>query len=348
VILLRYDRIAARVAPKLLLLGGVTLIACSLLVLVAWPSFTGFLLSLVLLGGGTGLMEGAMTQCSLDWEQAARRRGMNMLHAGFSAGAVLGAVAAGALLGWGWNYPAVLIAVAVLCAAGIAFTVPVRFPPPTRDGETTNIPGWRDVLRTGIVRMLMIILLFSLVVESVAFLWSVIYLRTELAASVEIGGAGFALFNGAMFVGRILNVPLVARYGARSSLLVSGAGLVIAGVLLLAATSLPLALMGLAMLGLGVAGIFPTVVSAAGDMLPGKSEALSAVVMTSTYLGFVLTPPAVGWIAEASSLRAALVILLVSGLGILALAFKLGTVSAYSAEQKPANGAGAAAGVHGD
>ncbi|HMM41502.1 MAG TPA: hypothetical protein PKA95_06335, partial [Thermomicrobiales bacterium] len=50
---------------------------------------------------------------------------------------------------------------------------------------------------------------------------------------------------------------------------------------------------------------------------------LTVVVMTVTYVAFMATPPAVGWIAELSSLRAAMALLPVSGVVIVWLARRL-------------------------
>ncbi len=126
-----------------------------------------------------------------------------------------------------------------------------------------------------------------------------------------------------MFAGRIANTPFVERYGSRVSLLVSGIGIGLGGLLLIAASTVPLAVAALALIGLGVAGIFPTVMSAAAERLPDRSGALTTVVMTVAYLAFMLTPPAVGWIAEFSSLRAAMLLVALSGAGILWLAWRL-------------------------
>jgi MFS family permease len=182
---------------------------------------------------------------------------------------------------------------------------------------------WRTVLGHATIRALVLICLLSVVIESVVFVWSVIYLRDELHSPAVVGGVGFALFNSAMFVGRILNTPLVARYGMRASLMFSGLGLVLAAVLLLVAHQIALAIAALALLGLGVAGIFPTIVGAAGDILPGKSGLLTGVIMSSAYVAFMVTPPIVGWIAELNSWRAAMLLVLVSGAAVLGLAARL-------------------------
>jgi fucose permease len=322
-LLVQYARIAAWAPSKAIALAGLGLAGVATLALASVTSFWWFLGSLLILGAGTGSMDGALTQASLDWEQAARRRRMNVLHSGFSAGAVLGALGAGAGLGLGWSFQHVLVAQALLCLLVLAVSLPLRYPPTVRLDAATEQGGWRTVLRHASVRALVLTCLLSVVVESVVFLWSVIYLRTALGASPVVGGAGFALFNASMFMGRMLNAPLVGRYGARASLRLSGLGLVLGAVLLLAAQNVVLAVVALALLGLGVAGVFPTVVSASGDVMPGKSGILTGVIMTSAYLAFLLTPPVVGWVAELASLRAAMAIVLVCGAGIVVLTSRL-------------------------
>jgi MFS family permease len=118
-------------------------------------------------------------------------------------------------------------------------------------------------------------------------------------------------------------VVQVARYGARASLLLSGAGLLLAAGLLLL-PGVPLAVTGFALTGLAVAGIVPTTLSAAGRLAPGHSGAVSGGLMAAVYLAFTVTPPLVGWLAERASLQAALLVVGLSGAGILGLTLGAG------------------------
>lgn len=47
----------------------------------------------------------AANSATLDWERATGRSVMNLMHAGFSAGAVVGALVAGLLVGQGLALP---------------------------------------------------------------------------------------------------------------------------------------------------------------------------------------------------------------------------------------------------
>lgn len=323
IVVVLYARLVTRTGTRPIALAGLALMGVAILWLAWAGSFVTLLLILGILGAGSGLLDGAMIQGSVDWERAARRARMNLIHSGFSVGAVVGALVAGVGLALGASYNAVLAGLAVSCLAVFAVTVPLRYPPAGESITEKRGGDWRNVLSAPEVRALIAIILFSIVVESVAFIWAVIYLRDELGASAFVGGASFALFNGMMFAGRIANTPFVARYGSRVSLLVSGIGIGLGGIVLIAASTVPLAVAALALIGLGVAGIFPTVMSAAAERLPDRSGALTTVVMTVTYLAFMLTPPAVGWIAELSSLRAAMLLVALSGAGILWLAWRL-------------------------
>ena len=155
--------------------------------------------------------------------------------------------------------------------------------------------------------------------ESVANLWSVIYLR-EQGAGALLGGATFALLSGAMLVGRLVNAPLLNRLGPRASLLVSGAGLILAAILLLLPGGVPLAIAAFMLLGLAVAGVVPTVFTAAARLAPGQSGAIAGGILAAVYLSFMVTPPVIGWLAEFFSLQAALLTVGLSGLGMLWLA----------------------------
>lgn len=322
-ILLRYAPLARRIGPKLLTVIGLTLPTVALLILTQITTLWGFVASLAVMGAGTSLLDGAMNQTAIDWEHATHRPVMNFIHACFSGGAVLGALSAGTSLGAGWSYGQVLVAVALIYSVSAALTLTIRFPPITEPASTSERGAWRPILHNRTLRALMLICGLSIVVESVIFLWSVIYIRTELAAPVVLGSVAFAVFNGAMFVGRLLNGPLVALRGPRASLLLSGVGLIIGAIMLVTTRNVNVAIAALLLLGLAIAGIFPTVVAAAGAVLPGQSSALTGALMVMTYLCFMLAPPVIGWIAQWTSLRVAFVLVGLCGFGTLYYAWSL-------------------------
>jgi hypothetical protein len=78
----------------------------------------------------------------------------------------------------------------------------------------------------------------------------------------------------------------------------------------------PLAISGFGLVGAGLSCVFPLVISAAGrSRAPSSGQAIAAVA-TCGYVGFLVGPPAIGLLAQAAGLRAAL--LLIVALALLA------------------------------
>ena len=149
--------------------------------------------------------------------------------------------------------------------------------------------------------------------------WSAIYLRTSVLTGPGLAALGYAVFSGAMAVGRLTGDYLTGKLG-RAHLVCYGALLAAAGlVLVLLFGNVGSALVGFTCAGAGLATIIPNTFAAAGNIegsAPGHSL---AVVTTAGYVGFLAGPPLIGFVAQLSTIRAALWILVVlSGLSAFA------------------------------
>ncbi len=306
---------------KSLSIAGLLLLAGTNLALAAAGGLSGLIGALLLAGIGNALLEMTANSATLDWEQATGRNVMNLMHAGFSGGAVLGAFAAGLLLEAGWHYNTVLLLIAGACALTLLYTLPVRFPlvKPSAPVPIGPLATVRLMFGASALLALGILCVLGIIGESVANLWSVIYLH-DLGAGALLGGEAFALVYGAMFFGRLGNSWLVASFGVRVSLVVSGALLVLATALLLLPGGVALAMIAFVLLGAGVAGVVPTVLSAAAKHAPGQTAMVTSGIMAIAYTGFIICPPLTGWIADLYSLKAALVVVGLSGFCIMWLA----------------------------
>jgi MFS family permease len=323
-LLLLGGQLAGWAGKKRLALISMLVLAGSNLALAGARALPGLVSALLLAGAGNALLEMAMNGATLDWEQATGRSVMNLMHAGFSGGAVLGAFAAGMLLGAGWNYGRVLLLLALLCGLVLLATLAVRYPP--ADLVALRQSGPRATIQLicsqRALIALSIICILGIVGESFANLWSVIYLH-ELGAAAVVGGVAFALFNGAMFFGRLGNTWVVSRHGARRSLLASGAAMLFSALLLLLGGGVPLAIIAFMLLGMAVAGVVPTVLSAGARFAPGNTATLTGGIMAAAYSGFIICPPLTGWIADQFSLQAALIIVGLCGLVVIWLARRM-------------------------
>jgi MFS family permease len=169
---------------------------------------------------------------------------------------------------------------------------------------------WRTVLLLGVIA------LCSTYGEGAVSDWGALHLREDLGAASGLAAAGYAAFALAEACGRLAGSTLLARLG-QTRVLVYGGVATFAGMIAAALSPvLPLALAGFALAGLGVANAFPTAMARVG-ILAGPHGVATA--STLGYAGFLLGPPAIGFLAGALSLPVALTT--VSLLAIVAVAF---------------------------
>lgn len=311
VVLLAIGPLAAAVGKKRLAIASLALVAVAQWSLGIVGTLAAFVAVRALTGAGYGLLEGTINSTVLDWEQATARSTMNGMHAAVSIGSVAGALAAGAVLSAGWSYRQVLFVLALLTLLICVVTVLVRYPPraPGAEAQSSDLRSTLRLFgqRPALARLALLGLLGA-AAEALAAFWLVIYLR-DLGATMLIGGGALALFNGTMFVGRLINGVIVARRGVHVSLVLSSAGVVAAAALLVSRNT-PVAVVAFAILGLAVAGVFPTVLGAAGRLAPGDSASISGMILVAGFAGFVVAPPAIGWTADLIGLQAALLLTL--------------------------------------
>jgi MFS family permease len=166
-------------------------------------------------------------------------------------------------------------------------------------------------------------------VEDAGASWSALYLRTELGAAAALAGLGFVALQVAMTVGRLTGDRVVDRYGQRRVAQVGGI-LIAAGLgLALAVPSIATTLVGFALAGLGVATLIPAVYHAA-DELPGLASGSGLTVINWLLrIGFLVCPLVIGVLADATSLRIALLTVVAAGVVTLLLSGNLrGRISA--------------------
>jgi MFS family permease len=115
-----------------------------------------------------------------------------------------------------------------------------------------------------------------------------------LGAGAGLAAAGYAAFALAEACGRLAGSWLLARFGQRT-VLVSGGIATCMGMLCAAlAPSIPVVVAGFALAGLGVANAFPAAMTRVG-LLAGPHGV--AIASTLGYGGFLLGPPAIGFLA---------------------------------------------------
>ncbi|MFC8338934.1 MFS transporter [Streptomyces rubiginosohelvolus] len=312
---------SARVAVLGTLLTGAGILAAGLA-----PSVALFATALFLAGAMDALTDVAQNAHGLRVQRLYGRSILNSFHAIWSIGAVTGGLmAAGAMsLGLSLGVHLAVAAVVLVAAAGAAlrFCLPGPDNEPEEAGpEQRGTERARGTSRVGLVlAALVLIATAGTLVEDAGNSWAALYLSDALHASAALAASGFIALVGAQFIGRIIGDRLVDRFGqravARSGGLITAVGMGLA----LAVPTLPGTVLGFALAGFGVATLVPAAMHEA-DALPGlKPGSGLTIVSWLMRLGFLLSPPIVGQVADAAGLRTGLLVIPAAGVLVVLLA----------------------------
>jgi MFS family permease len=134
--------------------------------------------------------------------------------------------------------------------------------------------------------------------------------------SPERAGLGYAAFAATMTVGRLTGDRLVRRVGPKATViggaLVAAAGLALATLI----PFWPVALLGYALVGAGCSNIVPVLFSLAGKQEEMPESIAVPAITTMGYAGILLGPASIGFVAHATDLSTALMILAAMLIGV--------------------------------
>lgn len=372
--------VAAVRGARAVVVGGLLLAAAAVAGIGLAPSWPLFFGSIGLYGLALGAVDAAMNMLGIDVERAHGRSLLASFYAANAAGGVLGALAVsgGALAGLG--QPVALPLAALLVAAGAVWlalqlpdggrAVPGAVVPDAavrdavvrdavasdavvrdavvRDGPAGTgavaTPGTVTWVAAGTIALLGAGMLAFPVADSAVSSWSATFLRDVLAASAAAAPLGYAAYQAALIVSRLVGDGLVERLGRVRVVRLGGTLGALGFVAVAAAPAWPVAVLGLAVTGLGLGVVAPLAFSAVGDrareaVAAGRTgatgEAASGVVATVTdravarlnvftYAGAVLGGVLTGVFATAHHLRVGFVVLAVLAAvsAVLASAFR--------------------------
>ena len=255
-----------------------------------------------------------------DYERAYDRHVMTGLHAGFSLGALLGALCSALLLWAGVGFRAVYLLLAVVLAAAAVVAATTSLPPWETTGEEAASSSTRgSVWRISGVALAIVVVTVTFFGDGALESFLGVYLARWHASGGVLTGVGIGGYHLASLIGRLSSTRLQKWWGERRSLLVAGvlAAVGIAGAVS-TADAAP-AICGLMVVGFAIAPIVPTALSLAGRSAPGRSGQAVAMTTAAGYSAFIVSPVLIGGIADATSLRTALSLLIITTLTVAAL-----------------------------
>lgn len=296
--------------------------------MVTWQGSLGFCLALPLLalaanvwwlaaalfvfGFTAGAMDVGMNAQAVAVEEQHRRSIMSSFHALFSAGGMIGSALGGWIASW-HIAPLPHFAGAALVLAGTVLVVARNFLPDHAQPHERP-PLVPNRIPLPVLGLAAIAFTFFMTEGAIAD-WSAIYLREFLHTGPGRAALGYSAFSLTMALGRWFGDGIIERLGRRRTLqafsLLASSGIGLA----LIAPVFPLALVGFAVAGAGCCVIVPVAFAASGRVEGMSKGGAMAAVTGFGYLGLLLGPPLIGFLAQAASLRWALVLVVALSAG---------------------------------
>ena len=133
--------------------------------------------------------------------------------------------------------------------------------------------------------------------------WSAVFLRDVFSAGTGLAGIGYSIFAGMVASGRFVGDRLKGRLGAVATARFCGCFSLAGMALVVLAPHPVLAFAGFACVGFGVSVGFPLAVTAAASLTDRPTAASVAILSFVALFGFLVGPPLIGFVAEATGMR---------------------------------------------
>jgi fucose permease len=305
--------VAQRASSAAVLRAGLVAVAAAVPVAAAAPVLVVFVLALAAYGVGLGVVDASSNMQAVAVEHRYGRPILPSFHGAWTFGGILGAtyalVAAHAPL---WT--AGLVAVVPLGALLAAY-LPREHGEAVTAAEHTDVP-WRPIVLVGLGMVLFYM------VDTAAQTWGPTYLDKTVDAPHALVALATLPYLVASLVLRLAGDSLVARYGATPVLRVGAVVASLSLLVVVAAQSWPVAVLGFTLLGAGVSVIAPLSFSAAARIAGGDQARVDAVIARFNqfnYVGGLLGAVLTGLVG-AGSLRLGFAVPMVLILAMLPLA----------------------------
>ncbi len=281
---------------------------CSLIPFIPWLPLTTLwplIFLFFLLGISAGMLDVAMNSQAVMVEKKLGKPIMTSFHALFSIGMMVGA-AGGSL--FTKLSPGLLIHFVTISAISLVTVFVARYYLIHDKPQNKTVEGPAFRLPNAAMVSIGVIAFCCMLGEGAMADWSTNYMENIAKADPALAPLGLSAFALAMTIGRVFGDGARIKFGDKALMVVCGVvatvGLSIAIIFVHPITVIA----GLFIVGLGLSAIVPIAYSIAGhtkDLPPGVGLAM---VTTVGYTGFLFGPPIIGLLADAFTLRLALLL----------------------------------------
>ncbi len=138
--------------------------------------------------------------------------------------------------------------------------------------------------------------------EGIMFDWSGVYFKEIIKAPGALVVLGYTTFMITMASGRFFSDILVGKYGAKRVLVASGIVISCGFYMAVLFPFLIPCTMAFMLIGFGVSNVVPIIFNVAGNNANVPPSIALTIVSSISFLGFLIGPPLIGYIAERTSL----------------------------------------------
>ena len=282
----------ARVGAKpVIVVGAACMLAIlPLLSVLSTPLALG--LCLLVFGAAVGAIDVAANIHGMAVQDAAGTPLMSGFHGLYSVGGLVGASAMAGLIASGVGLGAATLSAAIVVLACLVVAVPGFLRTPANSG------GVLLAVPKGIVLTLGALILICFLSEGAMLDWGAVLLTQEKQVDVSLSGVGYAVFALAMTVIRLVGDRLVGRFGEFRVLIIGFAFTALGVAATAFANSLAGVLLGLFVAGLAVGNVVPALFTLVGRQQVMPVQSAVAAVSICGYLGVLLGPALIGYVAH--------------------------------------------------
>ena len=278
------------------------------------PAWVGHILSAIIIGAGSGMLDGASNALVSDLHTEKRGLALNRLHVFFGLGSLLGPLVAAFFLGVMQSWRLLFAAVAAMAGAHAIFASSQVYPEVTGqkgEGQQQLKAVRKAVLTSPQFWMLSGIMFTYSGMGGIIVGWMNTYLSNELTASVLAASSVLALYNVGLTLGRMVWGGVSERVGYPKTLIMCSLG----GLVFVTSAVVARQFWWIAgsfwLTGFFVAGLFPTAVAYGTGLFSELTGTVTGYMITIASLGGMLLPLLVGALSDAVGL----------GIGMLAAPF---------------------------
>ena len=295
--------LATRYGCRRVLVGGSLLFCMALPLLATVSSIPLLIATLFLFGAGLGAVDSTVNLQAVIVERASGRNMMSGFHGLFSVGGIAGAAGVSALLALGLSPLWAIVVVIVITLMALLKAAPHLLP----YGSESSGPAF--AVPHGVVLFIGLLCFTVFLAEGAMLDWSAVFLTSEKNIDEAYAGLGYAAFALTMTAGRLTGDTIVRRLGARLVIVLGGVFAAAGMTLATLAPSWEVALLGYALVGAGCSNIVPVLYTAVGKQTVMPEHIAVPAITTLGYAGILAGPAAIGFIAHASSLSMAFLLI---------------------------------------